>query len=465
MSLLKSIPKVDRILQLDTIRGLLDSRPRPVVLAAIRAVLAEMRQAALEGNVAPEELTEQTVARRVVQTCEDLCAASLRRVINGTGVVIHTNLGRSLLTDAAKEQLLESAFSYTNLELDLATGERGSRYSHVEGLLCELTGAEAALVVNNNAAAVLLALASLASGREVVVSRGELVEIGGSFRIPEVMAQSGALLREVGTTNRTHIRDYREALSQETGLLLKVHPSNFAVMGFVAAVETDELVAVGREVGIPMMADLGSGSLVDLSPLLGCHEPTVQELVRAGVDIITFSGDKLLGGPQAGIIVGKRQWLAPLRRHPLLRALRIDKLTLAALEATLRIYRDERRALSEIPTLRLLTASTADLSRRGRRLLSRLRRVLPHEVKVALQEGHSQVGGGALPLLHLPTVLISVEAEGMSPGDVEKALRGSPIPVLGRIHKGKFLLDLRTILDNDLSSLAAGLAALAKKKL
>ncbi|HEY5474080.1 MAG TPA: L-seryl-tRNA(Sec) selenium transferase, partial [Candidatus Limnocylindrales bacterium] len=321
-----------------------------MLLKAVRAVLDSLRAAALAGKLDDAAFAEQAVCAAVARELARLRMPSLKRVINGSGIVIHTNLGRSVLPEAARDALNNIAFSYSNLEFNLETGVRGSRYSHVESLICELTGAEAAIVVNNNAAAVLLALSSLAAGREAVVSRGELVEIGGSFRIPDVMRLSGVALREVGTTNRTHARDYSDAVSPETALFLKVHCSNFAVVGFTAEVSALELVALGATAGVPVLADMGSGNLVDLSGHLPCSEPTVQEFVRAGVDVITFSGDKLLGGPQAGLIVGKKAFIEPMKKHPLLRALRMDKLTLATLEATLGLYRDERVAFREVPT-------------------------------------------------------------------------------------------------------------------
>jgi L-seryl-tRNA(Ser) seleniumtransferase len=330
----------------------------------------------------------------------------------------------------------------------------------VERVLCELTGADAALVVNNNAAAVLLALSALAAGREVVVSRGELVEIGDSFRIPDVMRQSGASLREVGATNRTHADDYRGAVTTSTGLLLKVHTSNFAMVGFTSDVSVRELAAIGAEFTLPVMVDAGSGNLIRLRVLTGAAEPTVREIIQAGADVVTFSGDKLLGGPQAGIIVGKKNLLDPMRRHPLLRALRIDKMTLAALEGTLRLFRDERRALAGIPTLRMLTAGPDELRASGRRLLRQLRRAAPAGVTLTLADGLSQAGGGALPLLELPTTLLAVSCERLSPQQIESRLRSCPVPVLGRISREQYLLDLRTILDDDLPDLVHALASL-----
>ncbi len=460
----KNIPKVDKILEWPDIRAVCCRYPRPVVMEAIRSTLDSLRMEIREKNISPDSLDEKTITERVLAELAASTAPSLKRVVNGTGVVIHTNLGRSPLSQAVREKLLDTAFAYSNLEFDLQSGERGSRYSHVEPLLCRLTGAEAALVVNNNAAAVLLALSALAGGKEVVVSRGELVEIGGSFRIPDIMRLSGAVLKEVGTTNRTHPSDYRQAMGPETGLLLKVHTSNFAIVGFTAAVSPSELAEIGREAAIPVMADIGSGNLFDFSSAGIPGEPMVQEYVRTGVDLITFSGDKLLGGPQAGIIVGKRSCLEPLRKHPLLRALRIDKLTLAALEETLRLYLDERLAREEIPTIRMLTVDLESLTLRGRRLLRLLRRTLPGTVRVSLTDGFSQVGGGAMPLLELPTKLLSITVAGISANGLESRLRKSSVPVLGRIQSDLFLLDLRTILDPDIPVIVSALAFIAGEK-
>ncbi|GAM11141.1 L-seryl-tRNA(Sec) selenium transferase [Geobacter sp. OR-1] len=456
---LSRIPKVDKLLAWPQVAAFLVKHPRPLVLQAIRNTLDRLRQESVNG-VLREKIGEDGLIALVSVELDRLSSSSLRTVINGSGVVIHTNLGRSLLARSACEQIATVAGHYSNLEIDLTTGERGERYSHLEGLLCELTGAEAAIVVNNNAAAVLLALSGMAAGREVVVSRGELVEIGGAFRIPDVMRQSGCLLREVGATNRTHLKDYRSAMTAETGLLLKVHTSNYAVVGFTAEVSIEELVALGSEQGIPVMADIGSGLLLDLSLYGISGEPTINEYVRSGADIITCSGDKMLGGPQAGIILGKRSIIDKLRRHPLLRAIRIDKLTLAGLEATLRLYRDERQAVAEIPTLRMLTLQPADLMKKGQSWLRRLRGKIPVSVTLALQEGSSQVGGGALPLLDLPTVLIAVTAEGLSAQAIDQALRSGRVPVLGRIYRDRYLLDLRTLQENDLPPLAEALQLL-----
>jgi L-seryl-tRNA(Ser) seleniumtransferase len=458
---LSDLPKVDKVLAWPELIPLLAGYPRPVVVEAVRKTLSALRAAIQKGEAGAEQLETSAIVDRVRQELIARQGVSLRRVVNGTGVVIHTNLGRAPLAQKVRETLDAVAFGYSNLEFELEEGTRGSRYSHVEQLLCELTGAEAALVVNNNAAALLMTLAALAAGKEVVVSRGELVEIGGSFRIPDIMRQSGTLLREVGTTNRTHPRDYRDAISADTAILLKVHTSNFAQVGFTAEVTAAELVSIGREYSVPVMADAGSGSLLDLQHA-GLSEPTVQEYLRAGVDIVTFSGDKMLGGPQAGIIVGRKSILATLKQHPLLRALRMDKLGIAALEGTLRLYRDERVALARIPVLRMLTVSSSELSSYGRRLVRRLRRSVPATVHLSLAPGFSQVGGGALPLAELPSTLLVVRCDGLSPQEIERRLRTGDVPVVGRISKGEYLLDLRTILDDDVALLDAALRKLTE---
>jgi len=457
--ILKQIPKVDRVLAWERMAGLAASQPRPELLTAIRTVLERLRAAVRSG--VSRNLSEEHIVSLISAELEQRSAPNLRNVVNGSGVVIHTNLGRSPLADAAEEAIRKASRGYSNLEFDLSTGERGSRYVHVEGLICELTGAEAALVVNNNAAAVILALSSLAQGRDVVVSRGELVEIGGSFRIPEIMLQSGAHLVEVGATNCTHVRDYRAAINDATALLLKVHASNFAMVGFTAEVSLEEMSALGREAGVPVMVDAGSGCLIDLSAYGIAGESTVRRYLDGGADVVTFSGDKLLGGPQAGIIAGRRDIVAPMKRHPLLRALRMDKLSLAALEATLRLYRDERRAVREIPTLRMLTASPADVSRRADRILRMLRRRLPKTVTLLKHHGESSAGGGALPLLRMPTSLMEVRIASASPQQIEQGLRQASTPVVGRIHRDRYLLDVRTILDHDLPGLTLSLAEAA----
>jgi len=430
-------------------------QPRSLLRRAVREVLEECRRAILTGwEPAAEELTLAALLPRLRQRVATLVLPRFRRVINGTGVVIHTNLGRSLLPLQAVEPLLQAAGRATNLEFDLASGSRGSRYSLVEDLLCELTGAEAGLVVNNNAAAVLLVLETLAKGREVIVSRGQLVEIGGSFRIPDVMVRSGAILVEVGATNRTHLRDYEAAIRAETSMLLRVHNSNFRIIGFTSEVPAAELVALGARHGLPVVEDLGSGCLVDLSRFGLEKEPTVQETVRAGVDVVTFSGDKLLGGPQAGIIVGRRDFIAQVKRNPLNRALRIDKFTLASLEAVLRLYRDEEAALAGIPTLAMITAPVASIERRARRLRRRLGPGIASLCEVSLCATTSRVGGGAMPEQGLPSRALALVPCHASPQRLEEALRRLELPVVGRIENERFLLDMRTVADDELGLLA-----------
>lgn len=458
--MLRRIPKVDLVLEWPEIGAMLAGHPRPEVLLSVRNALDILRQQVKEGAL-PLFPGRDGIAAMIRDELARRSSRSLRTVINGTGVVVHTNLGRSPLAEEARSAVSGISTGYSNLEFDLASGERGTRYSHVEGLICELTGSEAALVVNNNAAAVILALSALAQGREVIVSRGELVEIGGSFRIPDVMRQSGAHLVEVGTTNRTHPRDFKNAVTDSTALLLKVHTSNYAVIGFTAEVPVAGMSKIARESGIPVMLDAGSGCLIDLSPYGIAGEPTIRQYLEAGADLVTFSGDKLLGGPQAGIIAGKREYLEPMKRHPLLRAVRIDKLTLAALEATLRLYRDERCAVLSIPTLRMLTSTPESLERRADLLLRRFRRSLPPTVRLLKHRGESSAGGGSFPLLQLPTTLIEVRIAGASPQEIEVALRTGVSPVIGRIHRERFLLDMRTILEEDIVALHEALAGAA----
>jgi L-seryl-tRNA(Ser) seleniumtransferase len=461
MDLIRTIPKVDRLLAEPFCQRLIAEHTRPVVLATVRGVLDELRTAARNGRLQPADLASDAIAGRITELLEADERPSLRRVVNGTGVVLHTNLGRALLAPRICGRLTEIACHYSTLEYDVSTGERGARYAHVEQLICRLTGAEAALAVNNNAAAVLLVLSALAAGREVVVSRGELVEIGGAFRIPDVMQQGGAMLREVGTTNRTHLRDYRDAITDRTALLLKVHTSNFAVVGFTAEVSVEDLVALGRETGTMVVADMGSGNIVEWGEIPGMSTPRVQDYLTAGVDLVMFSGDKLLGGPQAGIIAGCAAAVNLLKRHPLLRALRVDKLTLVALEETLRLYRDERQAWSEIPTLRLLKLDAREIRKSGTRFLRMLRRHLPVFLTVKLVPGDSQVGGGALPLAGLPTWLLAVRSDRQSADELELFLRRQPIPVVGRISRGDLLLDLRTIAEDDWPVVAEAFKRLA----
>ncbi len=451
-SILKKIPSMTLLVEEPEFEKLLSQASRKYLVEVIREVLGEKRKLILLGH--EPDLDLPTLWREVEIKLEAKGAYHLRRVINGTGVVIHTNLGRSLLAAQALEQIQMTAQFYSNLEFDLEAGQRGSRYSHVEDLLIELTGAEAALVVNNNAAAVLLSLDTLAKGKEVIVSRGQLVEIGGSFRIPEVMARSGAFLREVGTTNKTHLRDYEAVLSEQTALLLKVHTSNYRIVGFTAEVPLEDLVALGQRHNIPVMEDLGSGSFVDVSRFGLEKEPTVLEVVRAGADVVTFSGDKLLGGPQAGIIVGRKNYIQALRSNPLNRALRIDKLTLAALEATLKLYRNEEQALRDIPTLARLSISLRELHERAKSLHRLLKKNLVSGMSITIIPTTSQVGGGALPLSYMNSYALSFSSGGESISALENKFRSFSPPIIGRIEKERFLLDVRTLQKEDFQPIA-----------
>jgi L-seryl-tRNA(Ser) seleniumtransferase len=435
----------------------LASIPRARLTAAARDVVGAERRRVLSGEGPAAEV--DALAARVAAALR-VGPFSLRPVINATGVVLHTNLGRALLSPLAVDRVAAVASAYANLEIDLATKERGSRYSHVEPLLRRLTGAEDALVVNNNAAAVLLALETLARGREVVVSRGELIEIGGEFRVPDIMARSGAILREVGTTNRTHLRDYAEAIRPETALLLKVHTSNYRVVGFTAAVGSRELADLGRARGVPVMEDLGSGSLLDLRPYGFPHEPTVPEVVAAGIDLVTFSGDKLLGGPQAGILVGRRTALSPLKKNPLNRALRIDKLTIAALEATLYAY-EAGRARESVPTLQRLTEPLDAVVARARRLRASLGGDVRERLGAKITRHTAQVGGGALPTVELPTAGLAIGRTVAEALGLDAALRGGNPPVVGRMLDDRLFLDCRTVLPRQVAPLARALTAVA----
>jgi L-seryl-tRNA(Ser) seleniumtransferase len=378
-------------------------------------------------------------------------------------VVVHTNLGRSLLATEVVENLITIASRYSNLEYDLSIGKRGSRYSCVEDLICEISGAEAAMVVNNNAGAVLLCLETIARDKEVVVSRGELVEIGGSFRVPDVMAKSGGILREVGTTNRTHLRDYENAIAPNTGLLLKVHTSNYSVVGFTAEVSLPELVDLGAAHQLPVMEDLGSGTFIDFSKYGLLKEPTVQESVTAGADVITFSGDKLLGGPQSGIIVGKKEVIDRIKKNPITRALRIDKLTLAALESTLRLYRDEEKATRIIPTLRMIMLPLEEIQKRAQQLADALKKSGDARLHIQLIERSSKTGGGALPLMELPSLCVGVQIKGISPNALEKTMRSNDPPIIGRIEDDLFVMDPRTIRKDELSIIETAFENLIQK--
>jgi L-seryl-tRNA(Ser) seleniumtransferase len=439
---LRALPSLDAVLRDGGAAALLARYPRGLVTEALRAALAEARAGLRDGAAAPDGAA---LLARAAAWLAATAAASLRPLVNASGVVLHTNLGRAALADAALEALTAVAAQPCSLEIDLAEGGRGARDTHVEGHLRALSGAAAATVVNNNAAAVLLAVNTLAEGREVIVSRGELVEIGGSFRIPDVLAKSGALLREVGTTNRTHRRDYERALGARTALLLKVHPSNYRIAGFTASVPLEELVELGARHGVPVVEDLGSGALVDLGAYGLPHEPVVAERVQRGASLVTFSADKLLGGPQAGIVVGDAALIERLRQNPLARALRCDKLTLAALEATLRLYRTAPDLGAALPTLRWLTRPLAEMETLGAAAVALLQRALGPEYAVVLVDSAAQIGSGAQPTETLPSKAVSITHPTIAPHAIAARFRASEPAIVGRVSADQFLLDLRCV--------------------
>ncbi len=445
------IPGVDRVLRLAAVEALIEAYGRPAVADAVRMVQDRLR-AAMAAGAAPAA-DENAVAEGVAAALEDSARPTLRPVFNLTGTVLHTNLGRAPLPQAAIDAVAAVAGGASNLEFDIASGRRGDRDSHVEDLLCRLTGAEAVTVVNNNAAAVLLVLNTLALRKEVPVSRGELIEIGGAFRMPDIMARAGCRLIEVGTTNRTHAKDFAGAIGKRTALVMKVHTSNYVVEGFTAAVPEETLAGIAHEHDLPFVVDLGSGTLVDLSRDGLPHEPTPADTLAGGADLVTFSGDKLLGGPQAGIIAGRADLVAKLKRNPMKRAMRIDKMTMAALAAVLKLYADPDRLPERLPTLGLLTRTAADIEAAALRLLPMVQARLAGRAAVAAEPCESQIGSGSLPLQRLPSWALVVRPEtgkrgaGAAVGRIAAAFRGLPVPVIGRVQGGALVLDLRCLAD------------------
>jgi L-seryl-tRNA(Ser) seleniumtransferase len=460
-ALLSGLPSVDEVLKSPDGRRWLSQYHRKIVLLAVRDVIAERRAALLAGE-APE-LSPESLAEDIRRLIVRLSSFSLRPLINATGIVIHTNLGRAVLSDKVLKNVVEASRAYSNLEYDVACGKRGQRHTHTKRLLREITGAEDGLIVNNNAAAVFLSLNTVAKGKEVIVSRGELVEIGGSFRVPDVMAASGAVLREVGTTNKTHLRDYESSINENTALILKVHQSNYRISGFTESVSVEDLVSLGRRHGIPVMFDLGSGCLIDLRPY-GIHdEPAVSQIVETGADIISFSGDKLLGGPQGGIIIGKKQYMERIQKNPLARAVRIDKLAIAAFEATLMEYMDTENAKREIPVLAMLLQTAAEMEARAKKIASALRRKAG-EKDIQVVSDSSKAGGGSLPEVEFPTYAVAIKPSLISVNELETRLRNGSPPVIARIRGDSLLLDVRTVREREIgdiiravvSSLSAG---------
>ena len=451
--LLSNLPKVDEILRSNQGMEWLKTYPRRYIIHAIREVIDLRRKEILKGLTS--DTFEEYMTAEIENIIKRLSSYSLRSLINATGIVIHTNLGRSLLSERAIENIKRVAGSYSNLEYDLKEGKRGKRYSHVKRILREVTGAEDALVVNNNAAAVMLCLNTLSRGREAIVSRGELVEIGGSFRMPEVMAASGAILREVGTTNKTHLHDYEEAINDNTALIAKVHKSNFRVMGFAEEVSIEDLAKLGRKYQIPVMFDLGSGCLIDLKPFGISDEPVVKDIVNSGVDITTFSGDKLLGGPQGGVIVGKREYIERIQKNPITRAMRIDKLTLAGFEATLMEYIDEEGVVENIPTLRMLLQKPEEIKGRANRIAKKLKKEIQN-ARIAVMADLSRAGGGSLPEVDFPTYVVSIKTDDLSVNEIETRLRAGDPPIISRIREDSLILDARTVREIDLAELVRG---------
>ncbi len=447
--LLRTLPSIDRLLSTPLLTELEQTQPHILIREAAQKTVEDLRRQILDDQAALPDLDLNTVTTLIAARVVQMARPSLRKVINVTGTLLHTNLGRAPLCSDALQAIKDIAQGYSNLEYDLDEGKRGKRFTHVEELICRLTGGEAATVVNNNAGAVMLALAALASGRSALVSRGELIEIGGSFRIPDIMAASGVDLVEVGTTNKTHLKDYSGAIDNKTALILKVHTSNYRILGFTEAVTGEELAELAHQKNIPVLEDLGSGLLMDLTPYGLPREPTVRETLKTGIDLVTFSGDKLLGGPQAGIIVGNRDVIDTVRKHPMARALRIDKMTLAALEATLRLYLDPQKALEKVPTLRMLSLPVSELQQRCETLLPRLIETIGEAADWTIIESTATVGGGALPLAELPGRVIALVPKDITLNELTTRLRSCEPAVIGRIQDDQFLIDPRTLSADD----------------
>lgn len=458
-TLLKGLPKVDLLLEDSRIQSL-NNVSRVIIVDGIRETLEMVRKGILSDRT--ESVDYDSIVDQVIECIDNKNRMHLRRVVNATGTIFHTNLGRAILPKSSIDAVIEVSSRYCNLEYDIENSERGSRYNHVEELLCRITGAEAAMVVNNNAAAVMLALSTLSAGKEAIVSRGQLVEIGGSFRVPAVMELSTAILSEVGTTNRTHLSDYENAINEDTGVILKVHQSNFKILGFTEEVDAEELAALGRKHGIPVIEDIGSGVLIDVSKYGLTYEPTIQRSIKKGVDVVTFSGDKLLGGPQAGIIVGKKEYIQRMKKNQLTRALRIDKMTIAALEALLRIYIDEERAVQEIPGINMMVRDLKDIKKDAQKLARMIRTRAGNSLSVSVHPDFSQIGGGAMPIERLDTFAVAVRSEAISTEELERGLRFNKVPIIGRIFKDRVLFDVRTLFSEDYRIIAEALEKLCR---
>jgi L-seryl-tRNA(Ser) seleniumtransferase len=450
---LRAIPSIEKLLTDDAFAELQEQYSLDLITDTLRTVVEKIRESIRSGTLQTPPLDASEYAQRVRDALEDLTTSRFLPVINATGTITHTNLGRSLLSESACVRLVQAASNYVSLEYDLKTGKRGHRDRITEPLLQRLTGCEASTVVNNNAAAVLLALNTLAEGKEVIVSRGELIEIGGAFRIPDVMESSGAILREVGTTNRTRLRDYENAIGENTGLLLKVHPSNYKVIGFASTPEIAEITELGRRHGIPTMEDLGSGSLINLTDYGLPHEPVVRERVAAGVELVTFSGDKLLGGSQAGLIVGKADLIQKIRENPLMRALRVGKLTIAALEATLHLQLNEINLTEKMPMLHRYTRAMEALRNIAEQLAADLEEIFDGRITVTIENSQAQIGSGSLPVETLPSLAVVLESPNISAEALATQFRTQAIPVIGRTQDGRFWIDVRTVYDKEVDSI------------
>ncbi|MBN1349599.1 L-seryl-tRNA(Sec) selenium transferase [candidate division KSB1 bacterium] len=459
---LAQLPQVDKLLQMPEIEKLSGQYPRTLVTEIVREELEAARAAILSDSVHAPDFEIGSLISRVVATVEQRMQPSMRRAINASGIVLHTGLGRSPLSDSAKAALIDAAENFSTLEIDLESGKRGSRYVHVEQLLCQLTGAEAAMVVNNNAAATFLVMNTLSRGKESIVSRGELITIGGSFRLPEIMKQSGAIMIDVGTTNHTYLEDYQDAITDNTAMLLKIHTSNYKITGFTREVDLSALVRLGREFDLAVYHDAGSGSLIDLSRYGLPKEPVISESIETGADVVSFSGDKLLGGPQAGIIVGKKQLIDRLKKNHLTRILRAGKLTYAALEATLKLFFDESHLLKTHSVMRLLTKPVDQMKLLAKQLIQGVNRVSNGRISAHSEEGLSEIGGGSLATESLPTILVFLDLDGMSSDELSHHLRMSRPPIIGRITKNRVCLDMRTIREDEADLIIAAIETIAK---
>jgi L-seryl-tRNA(Ser) seleniumtransferase len=462
--LLRSLPSIERLLERPLAHRLASELSRERVRDLLREITDELRDNfSRDGSFSTSEAQSLTelIEGRLARKANESSQSSLRRVINATGVILHTNLGRAPLARQAVDAVAEIASGYSSLEYDLERGERGHRESHCRRLLARLTGSQSSVVANNNAAAVMLVLNTLAEGGEVIVSRGELIEIGGSFRIPDVMGKSGAVLREVGTTNRTRVEDYERAINDRTKLILRVHPSNFKVIGFTERPSVHQIADLAKRRGLASFEDLGSGCLIDLAPYGVKDEPVVSESLNAGISVVSFSGDKMLGGPQAGIIAGSKEIIDRVRKNPLMRALRVDKMTYAAIEATLRVY-DRGRALSEIPVIRAISAGSEQIGRRAEALSKSIAKIKDSGLSTGVEEGVSVIGGGSAPEVKLPTVLVTLQSVTMSAARLEERLRNYAIPIITRTERERILLDLRTVAEDDEPVLLEAIAAVTQ---